>query len=67
MSASRDIHMTGFGTGKPRVEVGHATCKKKPYFISPSAEYAFSVCWLTQELKCHVLIGLETKSGEMKM
>ena len=53
--------------GMPRVEVGHATCKKKPYFISSSAEYAFSVCWLTQELKCHVLIGLETKSGEVKM
>ena len=28
VSASHDIHVTGFGVGKPRVEVGHATCKK---------------------------------------
>ena len=25
--ASRDIHLIGFGAGKPRVEVGHAMCE----------------------------------------
>ena len=28
VSASRDIHVTGFRAGKPCVEVGHETCKK---------------------------------------
>ena len=28
VNASRDIHVTGFRAGKPRVEVGHATRKK---------------------------------------
>ena len=32
VSASRDIHVTVFGVGRPRVEVGHATCKKITLF-----------------------------------
>ena len=38
-----------------------------PILIPPLATSAFAVSWGRKEPKCQALIGLETKSGEMKM
>ena len=63
-----DIHVTGFGVGKPHVEVGGAMCKKNIIilFLRQSLQLSPLVGW-RKRLKCLTLIGLETKSGKIKM
>ena len=41
VSALCDIHLTGFGVGKPRVEVGHATSKKISLFYFSISHICF--------------------------
>ena len=39
--ASRDIHLIGFGAGKPRVEMGGAMCKKISIFYFSVSHFNF--------------------------
>ena len=41
VSASRDIHVTGFGARKPRVKVGQAMCKKISLFYFFVSHFSF--------------------------
>ena len=54
VSASHDIHVIGFGVGKPHVEVGHATCKKITLFYFSVSHVCF-FCLLADSKDLNVM------------